>query len=755
MKSSVLTIALLFFAFAIIANTGTTIRLIHSDKNSSTLEFIPGSYKLNSVNTPVGVANTITIDKGSSMLVKGEPDLVKLTTTLVIPDLAEMEVDVASSNYYDIPNINIAPSKGNLYRSINPSEIPYTYGATYSKNDFFPASIASLDSPYILRDFRGQVLQVCPFQYNPQTNVLRVYTSIIITVSVKSNNGINQLKRTSGNSSLIDKEFESIYKKQFLNYSPIMNSRSVMYNPVSENGSMLVICYDAFSADIQPFVTWKNQKGIATELVLKSVAGATSAAIKSFINNYYSIHPNLKYVLLVGDAAQIPASSTSAGDSDNDYGYLAGNDSYPEVFIGRFSATTSGEIQTMVNRTLNYERLPQANGLWYKKGIAIGSSQGPGDNNEYDWEHERIIAGKLLAYTYASENEYYDGSRGGSDSAFNPTPANITSSINDGVGIITYTGHGSDFAFTTSGFSVNDINSGLTNTNTSPFIWSVACVEGNFVANPTCFAEAWLRAGTPSQPKGALSVLMSTINQSWDPPMNGQDAMVDILVESSSTNIKRSFGGLSMNGCMQMNDTYGSQGTEMTDTWTLFGDPSVMVFTDTPAPMAVSHISIAPVGTTAVTVNCNVIDALVCLSMNGVILGTGISNGSTAVITIPAVTSGIIDVTATAFNKMPYFGTIQVGTTGLMTNDNAVRFTVYPVPVNNTLNIACILTKSDGLKISLFNTLGQEIMVLANEETPAGSFNKAFDISALSSGVYFCKLEQGNFVTTERVIIQK
>ena len=64
--------------------------------------------------------------------------------------------------------------------------------------------------------------------------------------------------------------------------------------------------------------------------------------------------------------------------------------------------------------------------------------------------------------------------------------------------------------------------------------------------------------------------------------MEGQDHMNLILTEMSENSQSRSFGGISMNGCMKMNDTYGSSGDEMTDTWTCFGDPSVMVRTKAP-----------------------------------------------------------------------------------------------------------------------------------------------------------------------------
>ena len=743
----------LLLSGVLIAGTPTAIKLVNTNSTSSTIEFIPGDYIIKKVATPQGEAQVVSLDKGTALLLAGAPDLQKLTASLIIPDRAEMELSIISSNYYDVANVKIAPSKGNLKRNINPADMPYTYGSAYTQDAFFPSSTATLNAPYILRDYRGQSVSVCPFQYNPQTNILRVYTSIIIGVTVKNpSGGENQLERINPEK-IADREFKAIYQRQFINYQAQQdNSR---YTPVTETGSMLIICYDAFSSDMQPFVTWKNQKGIATELVLKSVAGATRTAIKSFITNYYTSHPDLKYVLLVGDAPQVPSSTTSAGDSDTHYGYITGNDSYPELFIGRFSATTSAQVQTMVNRTINYEKTPQVSGTWYKKGITIASSEGPGDDGEIDFEHQQIIRNKLLAFTYNNVSENYDGSQGGTDAPGDPTATSIESQINSGVGIITYTGHGSDNAFVSSGFSTNNIHN-LTNTSKHPFIWSVACVNGDFVTNNECFAEAWLRQGTPIQPKGALGAFMSTINQSWDPPMEGQDAMVDILVESVSGNIQRTFGGLSMNGCMQMNDAYQSAGFEMTDTWTIFGDPSVMVYTNTPAPMVTNHITFTPVGTTSISVSCNVSGALVCLSLNGIILGTGISNGTSAVITIPAAVAGVIDVTATAFNKMPYSGIINVSsTTAVADYQNDNLFTIYPVPADNTLNVSFTLNKSEKIKVTLFNCLGKEIMRVTDEETTAGPFNKTIDISELPTGIYFCKLETSDSNFTKRVIVRK
>ncbi|MEO6904422.1 MAG: C25 family cysteine peptidase [Bacteroidia bacterium] len=760
MKKRLLTFALVIICLASF-QAQTSIRLINQNSENSTLiEFKSASYSLNEVKTAERSANMVLIDKGASLLEKGNPDLQKLTASVLIPNEAEMQVNVVSSDFYDVQNVTVAPSKGNLMRNINPDDVPYTYGKAYSENVFFPASIATLSDPYILRDYRGQVVTVCPFQYNPVTKVLRVYTNVKVNVSVKNETGgQNSLINGTRNISAIDNEFETIYKSQFINYT---TSNTRLRGVVSEEGSMLIICYDDFAATMAPFVKWKNQKGIATELVLKSKIGtsATATQIKKYITDYYAAHPTLKYVLLVGDAPQVACSkkadaSGSKQDSDVDYGYMTGNDSYPELFVGRFSGSTKDQIAIMVNRTLKYETAPQKDGAWYKKSIQIGSGlgAGQGDNGEADWVHQRIIAKKLLAYTYNTIGECYDGSRGETDAAGDPTSSTVAKLVNAGASIITYTGHGSENMFVTSGFSSTSVNS-LTNKNMWPFIWSVACVNGNFV-NQTCFAEAWLRAGTVDVPTGAIATLMSTINQSWQPPMKGQDAMIDILVESDKSNIKRTFGGLSYNGCMQMNDTYKKDGYDMTDTWTTFGDPSVMVYTNTPTDMVVTHPASVALASTTITVACDVKGALVSLSKDGVILGTGISDGTSAIITITGATLGVIDVTATAFNKVPYFGKINVGTTGIAGNTAVNSFTVYPTLATNQLTISYKAEKLEKIKIALYNNLGQAVVTIVNEDISTGVFNKTIDISALQSGVYFCKLETQNTVVTKRIIIKK
>jgi hypothetical protein len=532
------------------------IQLISSSIDNTKLHFSLPGYNLDKVQTPNGEAFIVEIEEGTSLLIQGAPDLAKITASVLIPDNSEMMLSVISSSYKDYPNIEIAPSKGNFTRDIDPDDVPYQYGKIYQTDDFFPGNIASLRQPHIIRDFRGQTIVVYPFQYNPVSKTLRVYYDITVEISALNSNGKNRLNRNS-QLTTINNEFDKIYSRHFINYSAYINQSK--YTPLNDVGNMLIISYGPFMQAMQRFVDWKNTIGMPTEIVDVATIGGSNA-IKSFVANYYNTN-GLTFLLLVGDAAQVPASSTSAGDSDNNYGYIAGNDHYIDIFVGRFSAETLLHVITQVDRTITYELDPPVTTDWFSKCTGLGSAQGPGDDNEMDYVHIRNMQLDLTAYTYTACDEMFDGSQGGQDAPGNPSPTIVSNAVNAGRGILLYTGHGSNNAFSTSGFSSSDVNA-LTNENMLPFIWAVACVNGNFV-NGNCFAEAWLRAVYNEKPTGAIATLMSTINQSWDPPMDGQDEMVDIMVESYANNIKRSFGGISFNGCFQMIDDYSGQGESM------------------------------------------------------------------------------------------------------------------------------------------------------------------------------------------------
>ena len=594
--------------------------------------------------------NKISFPKSVSALKAGVPDLPLIAKSIIIPNLTNTSFSISESEFIEIEIDNIMPSKGNLTRDIDPSSIPLSYGKEYETDDWYPQDIVFMRDPYIMRSVRGQAIVMQPVQYNPIQKIARIYTNITIYVTSNNERPVNPLLEIP--SKVASREFEEMYKRHFMNYN--VTERYVTLN---EQGSMLVLSHGDFIEEMETFVNWKNFKGVPTELVDVSEIGDVDQ-IAQFISDHYYDN-GTAFVLLVGDINQIESIRRSEGagsnsPSDNTFSFVAGNDYYPDLMIGRFSGETPEHIQTMVDRTISYEMNPDPSADWYKKGSGFASNQGPGDDNESDLEHLNNIRDLLLNYTYVEIDQVYDP---------NGTVADGELAINEGRSIINYTGHGSNSSWG-NGCPMNNTNvDGLNNAGKWPFIWSVACVNGEFHLG-TCFAETWLRAtDSEGNPTGAIATLMSTVNQGWNPPMEGQDEMNAIFVESYSENIKRTFGGISFNGMNQMNDSYGSAGYDETFYWTLFGDPSVVLRSDIPENMEVIHDEVLLIGSSEMNVNVSQSGALVAVSEDGLLLGsayTDASGNANILFSNSVETPGLLTIIVTAYNKIPYESSVNV-----------------------------------------------------------------------------------------------
>ena len=71
-----------------------------------------------------------------------------------------------------------------------------------------------------------------------------------------------------------------------------------------------------------------------------------------------------------------------------------------------------------------------------------------------------------------------------------------------------------------------------------------------------------------------------------------------------------------------------------------------------------------------------------------------------------------------------------------------------------------IITKNANVRVAVYNVLGQEVAVLADGMHPAGYYDlswngKGKDGRSVASGIYFCRLRSGDFITTQRMVLMK
>jgi hypothetical protein len=65
------------------------------------------------------------------------------------------------------------------------------------------------------------------------------------------------------------------------------------------------------------------------------------------------------------------------------------------------------------------------------------------------------------------------------------------------------------------------------------------------------------------------------------------------------------------------------------------------------------------------------------------------------------------------------------------------------------------LSASSNVKLTVYDVLGNEVSTLVNGYQAAGIQNVKFDASKLNSGIYFYRIESGNFVSTKKMILNK
>ncbi|MBN2170079.1 MAG: T9SS type A sorting domain-containing protein [Candidatus Krumholzibacteriota bacterium] len=616
------------------------VTLVEQDGPRSLVEIRIGGFEAEPVSIAGETWYQILLAGESRQEVAGLPALPDVRRSLLIPGDREMALRIVEADYTDLPDMPVAPSKGHLPRSVDPATVPYTFGDFYAGDSAWPAEPAQAEAPYILRDCRGLLVDANVFQYLPASRSLRVWTRLLVEVAPVGPAKVNPLLRPAPER--MDRQFAKLYAEHFLNYRA-----AERYTPVLEDGGILVICYDAFLSGMQPYVDWKLQKGIHTEMVGLSSIGSTYTQVAAYIQDAYDTwQPG--YVLLVGDAAQMPRHE---GSSDPCYSLVDGGDNYPDLFVGRFSAETLDQVATQVERTVHYERDVTAAEVWPQYGMGVASNQGDGigDDGEADNVHMDVIRQKLLAYGYIAVDQIYDPTG---------TAAMVTNGLNEGRGIVNYCGHGSVTSWGSTGFSNTHINA-LVNDNMLPFICTVACNNGTFTSG-TCFAEAWLRATHSGVPTGAIACYASYISQSWAPPMCAEDEAIDLLVADAM----RTVGGLYFNGSCQMMDEYGASGVSEFKAWTIFGDPSLCVRTKQASALTVGHTGVLLIGMTDYDVEVlGTPDALCALYADGVLYGSAVTDAAglaTIHLADPPDTPMTLTLTVTAYNAVTEIDAVDV-----------------------------------------------------------------------------------------------
>jgi len=646
-----LTFLLLISATSLFASEGFEVSFNQPVSSEYDLEFELGDYRLNETQkngkifTEIDFASSVVTNK------KGFAALPYIHASVQISPDRNVTTQIVSSDYveYELDH-PLVPSRGIIYRNQDPSTIPYEIDQKSLVDEFYPVNVSQTTEPYILRDIRGVNVYVYPFQYNAAQNILRIYTTVTVKLI---NNNTMPINPITSFSRTIMRDMHHMYSTIFINYD-----RTRFENELADFGSILVIHTPRDATAILPYIEWKREKGHT--VYVEEVATGTN--VISLVSSQYTTHNDILYVQLVGDWADIQGATSGGAAADPNLGCVVGGDVYPDLIVGRFSANSANDVTVQVNKSITYEQIPQLGETWYSAAIGIASSQGAGygDDGEADNVHiQNIYDNKLNPFTYETHTPIYDPSA-------NATM--VANAVNTGTSIINYCGHGSLTSWSSSGFNNTHVNM-LTNGEKLPFIISVACVNGAF-DDGECFAEAWLK----KDGGGAVGMYASSINQSWDPPMRGQDYVNDLLIggydyslypgqNGITTDVqKTTYGAMCFNGSILMTmEEYGG-GQPMMETWHVFGDASLQVRTDTPAEIVLSN-SVVMMGidfsTTITSGGSPVEGALVTLYQDNVAY-SGVTDSNGDVTISHSLIAGDAKMIITGFNIETIYDDISV-----------------------------------------------------------------------------------------------
>jgi len=90
--------------------------------------------------------------------------------------------------------------------------------------------------------------------------------------------------------------------------------------------------------------------------------------------------------------------------------------------------------------------------------------------------------------------------------------------------------------------------------------------------------------------------------------------------------------------------------------------------------------------------------------------------------------------------------------------DTPTQYTLgnnYPNPFNPTTTINFTLPEQAKVKVTIYDAIGNEVEVIANDVRNAGNHTVKWNASSYASGVYFYKLEANNFVQVRKMVLMK
>ncbi len=773
--------------------------------------------EINTINTNQGIK--YSLDGENYLDIEGSPEIPYKVITLALPTGTK----VASIEANGAGIINLAGGveipwfEGDIKTDIDEQYQPASKNAdVYSSNSLLPGQYAEIINSGYMGSQHLASIAVYPIQYRPADGQVMMIRDINIKLNLDNNNLPISSKANHGNA-LLGGVVENPEDLPVDN--PVVTSG---FGPVPGDAVMglgaeyLVITSGELASAFYPFVVWKNQKGILTEIVLiedilASYSGIDDAErLREYLKDAHS--SGAQWVLLGGDEEIIPiryaypgnvstapilryqqitdvyyADLTGDWDSDGDgiWGEYSQDDpdTYLEVYVGRVPAESVEDVDIWVGKQLMYEQNPNNGDFSYlEKGLFITADQ-MRDLNEHTALAELMPEHFELDYSRLAEEP-----SGSATTPTQPTGEQIADVMGEGWGFVSNLNHGGFYYYAAmaSGYGQNPRSdffgdscntgngtSGLVNIEDNQMYgvhYSISCYTaaydfdqevfwaGPFISNNS-FMEAYLFLPN----KGGVAFLGNT-RWGW---VSSSFQLEKKFIEYVYSDTARQLAVAE-----SMSKLYYPTKRDIGYGHNVFGDPELSMWLYEPTPLVNNVPSDIQLDTTGITVEVQngsspAANTKVTVWKPGEFYYRGYTDESGEFeVPLSMTEAGQIYVTSVGQDMLPDIDTINVHLILSADDENNAIPAVtslssnYPNPFNANTEINFALANTGEVSLEVFNITGQKVKTLVSDNLEAGThsivWNGTNDSGDLiASGAYFYKLSTDNDNLVKKMVLLK
>jgi len=500
--------------------------------------------------------------------VVGQPQLPVIRQTVAVPEGAVLDAHVSGTPKtislvelgIDSPLLPLQPP---VVKSLDPQAQPLTIDeASYSTDTLLPSAPIRLVEAGRLGGQRMVMAEIVPVSYNPAAQTVTVFDTLSFDIDVK-------MEAT---------ETVAVASADALRLAGLAASEGAAQT--LHTGRLLIITEEHLLGEtLDRFVEHKRSLGWTVDVFDTRTTGEINWEIRDFIYRRYwpagyqygdppSPPPVTRpgALLLIGDTTLVPhfvGVTVDSPDTDLYYTCMDYDDQdpltrfvdwYPEFPVGRFSVTNIEQLSNVVEKTIEYETMP--NGDWMHRAAFMAS--------EDNWQiteatHNYIINNYMIPWGYTSARVYTH--------TYHATTPDVAKAINEGRAWAVYSGHGGEYLWADGPvFTQPDVHA-LVNAGMYPFVASFACLTGRYNF-PESFAETWQRQPT----RAGVEVFASSTYSYWTEDDILEKSLFSAIYDDRITD----FGGSVLRAKDLYLQYFGLTPTTQRyfEMYNLFGDPT-------------------------------------------------------------------------------------------------------------------------------------------------------------------------------------